>query len=120
MTRRVEVGEAVGLQRRQRPLRLVPVERQLQHQPVAIRPVGDPVHLGGHLLVGLGVAGVEAPVVDGDGQGDLCDEDKQTNEDALNDGGRIFSAYHLSHCEKAWGITEADRSSTCVLLPSEY
>lgn len=43
--------------------------------------------------------------------GDLCDEDKQTNEDALNDGGRIFSAYHLSHCEKVWGITEADRSS---------
>jgi len=52
--------------------------------------------------------------------GDLCDEDKQTNEDALNYGGRIFSAYHLSNGEKVWVITEADRSSTCVLLPSEY
>ncbi|QDT48882.1 hypothetical protein Pan258_29290 [Symmachiella dynata] len=52
--------------------------------------------------------------------GDLCDEDKQTNEDALSDGGRIFSAYHLSDGTKIWIITEADRSSTCVLLPSEY
>ena len=55
----------------------------------------------------------------GDG-GDLCDEDKRTNEEALLDGGRIFSAYHLNDGEKIWVITEADRSSTCVLLPSEY
>ncbi len=52
--------------------------------------------------------------------GDLCSEDKQANEEALNDGGRIFSAYHLSSDEKVWIITECDRSSTCVLLPSEY
>ena len=52
--------------------------------------------------------------------GDLCDEDKQTNEDALSDGGRIFSAYHLSDGTKIWVITEADRSSSCLLLPSEY
>ena len=52
--------------------------------------------------------------------GDLCDEDKQTNEDALTNGGRIFSAYHLNDGTKIWIITEADRSSTCVLLPSEY
>ena len=57
--------------------------------------------------------------VAGDG-GDLCDEDKQTNEDALQDDGRIFSAYHLNDGTKIWIITEADRSSTCVLLPSEY
>lgn len=52
--------------------------------------------------------------------GDLCDEDKQTNEEALADGGRIFSAYHLSDGTKVWVITESDRSSTCVLLPLEY
>jgi hypothetical protein len=52
--------------------------------------------------------------------GDLCDEDKQTNEQSLVDGGRIFSAYHLNDGTKIWIITEADRSSTCVLLPSEY
>lgn len=53
-------------------------------------------------------------------KGDLCDEDKRTNEQALIDGGRIFSAYHLKDGTKIWIITEADRSSTCVLLPSEY
>jgi len=52
--------------------------------------------------------------------GDLCDEDKQTNDQALNDCGRIFSAYHLSNGEKVWVITESDRSSTCVLLPENY
>ena len=38
----------------------------------------------------------------------------------LIDGGRIFSAYHLDDGTKIWIITESDRSSTCVLLPSEY
>jgi hypothetical protein len=52
--------------------------------------------------------------------GDLCDEDKQTNEDALSDGGRIFSAYHLNDGTKIWIITEADRSSSCCLLPHQY
>ena len=52
--------------------------------------------------------------------GDLCDEDKHTNEQSLIDDGRIFSAYHLNDGTKIWVITEADRSSTCVLLPSEY
>ena len=52
--------------------------------------------------------------------GDLCDEDMQTNEDALIDGGRTFSTYHLNDGTKIWVITEADRSSSCVLLPSEY
>jgi hypothetical protein len=29
-------------------------------------------------------------------------------------------AYTLSSGEKIWIITEADRSSTCILSPSEY
>jgi hypothetical protein len=52
--------------------------------------------------------------------GDLSDDDKQANIEALADGTRILSAYHLMDRTKIWIITEADRSSTCILLPSEY
>lgn len=52
--------------------------------------------------------------------GDLCDEDKQANEDALQCGARIFSAYVVGNDEKLWIITEADRASTTVLRPDEY
>ena len=52
--------------------------------------------------------------------GDVCDEDKLANDEALKDGSRILSAYETSKGEKLWAITEADRSSTCILLPSEY
>jgi len=52
--------------------------------------------------------------------GDLDDEDRQANDDAVRNGGRVLSAYHLPTGEKLWIITEADRSSTTLLLPSEY
>jgi hypothetical protein len=52
--------------------------------------------------------------------GDLCEEDKQSNQEALECGDRILSAYRLEDGTKIWIITEADRSSTCCLLPSEY
>jgi len=52
--------------------------------------------------------------------GDLCDEDKALNDQAVHSGGRIFSAYRLSDGTKVWVITEADRHATTVLLPSEY
>lgn len=53
--------------------------------------------------------------------GDLEDEDKQANDEALLDGSRIFSAYVLPTTgEKVWVITEADRSSTCCLTPDCY
>jgi hypothetical protein len=32
----------------------------------------------------------------------------------------LLSAYHTSVGDKLWVITEADRSSTCILLPEEY
>jgi len=35
-------------------------------------------------------------------------------------GWRILSAYCLSNRTKIWVITEADRSSTTILLPEEY
>ena len=52
--------------------------------------------------------------------GECCEEDKQANEDALAQGERLLSVYRTSKDEKIWVITEADRSSTCVLLPEEY
>jgi hypothetical protein len=53
--------------------------------------------------------------------GDLGEEDKQANEEAIAEGTRIFSAYVLPKTQqKIWVITEADRSSTTLLLPDEY
>ena len=52
--------------------------------------------------------------------GDVCEEDAEANEQSLKDGSRILSAYRTKLAEKLWVITEADRSSTCILLPEEY
>lgn len=52
--------------------------------------------------------------------GDVGQEDWQANEQALVNGSRLFSVYFASNGEKFWIITEADRSSTTMLLPSEY
>ena len=52
--------------------------------------------------------------------GDCNSEDKEANEAALIDDERLLSVYHTSRGVKVWVITEADRSSTTILLPSEY
>lgn len=52
--------------------------------------------------------------------GDCCPLDRNANDDALEHGGRLFSVYHTAKGEKIWLITEADRSATTFLLPSEY
>lgn len=52
--------------------------------------------------------------------GDLCDEDKVANDEALADDLRILSAYRLQDGVRIWIITECDRSVTTLLLPSEY
>lgn len=52
--------------------------------------------------------------------GDLCDEDRQANDRALLEGSRLLSAYLTTSGVKFWIITEADRSATTALLPSEY
>ena len=52
--------------------------------------------------------------------GDLCDEDREANRNAVASGGRVFSSYRLDAAHTVWVITEADRSATTVLLPSEY
>ena len=51
--------------------------------------------------------------------GDLCADDKQANEDALNHGARILSHY-VTPGGRLYVITEADRSSTTILRPEEY
>ena len=52
--------------------------------------------------------------------GEVPEADKQENEFSVEHGFRILSAYTTSAGEKIWIITEADRSYTTILLPSEY
>lgn len=54
--------------------------------------------------------------------GNTCDEDKATNEKALVDGLRLISVYkRMNHPDDTiLIITEADRSTTTILLPDEY
>ncbi len=52
--------------------------------------------------------------------GNVCEEDAEENDFSVREGFRILSAYKTSKGVKIWVITEACRSSTTVLLPSEY
>ena len=58
--------------------------------------------------------------------GDLCAEDKQANEAALQTGARLLSAYVLPDGEKLWIITDAEideqhyRQATTLLRPDDY
>ena len=52
--------------------------------------------------------------------GDVPEEDKRENALSLQHGFRILSAYTTSAGDQIWVITEADRSATTILLPSEY
>ncbi len=52
--------------------------------------------------------------------GEVPPEDIKENEFSLKHGFRLLSAYRTSAGDKLWVITEADRSSTCILLPEEY
>ena len=52
--------------------------------------------------------------------GSLSEEDREANEDALLNEGRLLSSYVSSNEIEFWIITEADRSVTTLLLPSEY
>ena len=52
--------------------------------------------------------------------GECCPEDATENDFSVKVGFRIFSVYRTRNGEKLWVITEADRSVTTLLLPSEY
>ncbi len=52
--------------------------------------------------------------------GDVPPEDAAANTDAVRIGARVLSSYSLPDRARIWIITEADRSSTTLLLPEEY
>lgn len=53
--------------------------------------------------------------------GELDDEDKLLNEEALISGGRLMGVYVCpSDKEKIWLITETDHNITTILFPSDY
>jgi hypothetical protein len=52
----------------------------------------------------------------GDG---LTDNDRKTNDLAVEMGGRILSVYKLPHGDSVWVTTEPDRSATTIMLPGE-
>ena len=52
--------------------------------------------------------------------GELDEHDRRENELSVQHGLRLLSAYTLSTGTRIWIITEADRSATTLLLPSEY
>src|SRR5262245_22159819 len=54
--------------------------------------------------------------------GEVCEGDHQLNEQALQDGSRLLSAYTTKSGTKLWIITEAaddtgERATTTILLP---
>jgi hypothetical protein len=52
--------------------------------------------------------------------GELSDNDVKENELSLERGLRLLSRYQTTKGERFWIITEADRTATTILLPSEY
>lgn len=83
--------------------------------------------LGRTLITANAEASVDAESVqsalrrhaDGD-WGDLCQEDLEANQFALDEGLRLLSAYQDRNGTKFWIITEADRSATTVLRAEDY
>ena len=51
--------------------------------------------------------------------GEINEEDRQENLLSIREGFRIMSAYTINGI-RLWVISEADRSSTTILYPSEY
>lgn len=83
----------------------------------------------GSVRVTMGVVALRLPVdqlldyVTRHGNGDWGDVDSgeaQANADALATGARLLSEFTTEDGIRIWIITEADRESTTVLLPSEY
>lgn len=52
--------------------------------------------------------------------GDIPRDDAMANQTALLSGSRLFSSYRIADNAKVWIITDADRSATTILLPSDY
>jgi hypothetical protein len=103
--------------------------KHLDHRPTAPsvpsakfdagRIVATPGALNALSRSGEDVAGYLARHLAGD-WGDVPPEDALENDVAVSQGSRVLSAYRLADGTALWVITEADRSSTCLLLPDEY
>ena len=52
--------------------------------------------------------------------GELSEEDRKENEFSVEKRLRLLSSYRGENDVKFWIITEADRSSTTILLPEDY
>jgi hypothetical protein len=74
------------------------------------------------LLAATGTAPTELLRRHHDGDwGELDGHDRRENERSLRNGWRVLSSYPVGEGgRKVWIITEADRSSTTILLPEEY
>jgi hypothetical protein len=72
-------------------------------------------------MTGLGIAPLSLihRHVTGD-WGDLGANDQQQNWLAIRCGMRVFSSYKIGTLTRIWIITEADRTSTTLLLPEDY
>ncbi len=92
----------------------------------ALFPLGRIVATPGalSLLAGAGVDPCELLRRHAGGDwGEVPPEDAKENELSVREGFRVLSSYPVggeADGERVWIITEADRSSTCLLLPSEY
>lgn len=51
--------------------------------------------------------------------GNVCVEDKLTNDEATKTGERVLSSYTICN-EQVWIITDCARSCTTILLTNEY
>lgn len=90
----------------------------------ALFPLGQVVSTPGaiHALMeeGMSLSDLLIRHVSGD-WGDLCQADRRENALSLDAGLRILSSYRLPRTGVTlWLITEADRSATTFLLPTEY
>ena len=52
--------------------------------------------------------------------GEVCPEDRKQNDDAVESGDMLLSAYRTSLGERIWVISDAGRAVTTILLPDEY
>ena len=88
----------------------------------------NPLFPLGHVVATQGVIALDLPLdtithllrrhQTGD-WGDLDPQDVRENELSLREGFRLMSVYSVNET-RLWIITEADRSSTTILLPCEY
>ncbi len=90
--------------------------------PQALFPVGRVVVTPGALNALVAAGQDPADLLDRHRSGDwgsVPPEDAKENRRSIKHGWRILSSYPIGP-SRIWVITEADRSSTCFLLPEEY